>query len=226
MPAGNVAGAVESNHAPARDDDHQRTAPNRPARRTQEQRRAETEQRVVDAAMRLIAAHGSRSITLAEVGEAAGYSRGIVHHHFGSRERLLAAVMADAQRFAVPPYAGDGLEHLCEIVAAYLRNVADRSPSARAFLQLWSEAIAADPVLTPLFAAADASFRGYLADRVRVGIADGTVRADADPAAAAVYLLALLRGIGLQLIATPPPGDFAAIVAEARRATRAAFERR
>ena len=49
------------------------------------------------------------------------------------------------------------------------------------------------------------------------------MRADAHPAAAAVFLLALVRGIGLQLIATPPPGDFAAIVREAQRATSDAF---
>ena len=58
-------------------------------RRTQEQRRAETERRVVDAATELIATSGSRRITLAQVGEAAGYSRGIVYHQFGSRERLV-----------------------------------------------------------------------------------------------------------------------------------------
>jgi AcrR family transcriptional regulator len=195
----------------------------RPVRRTQEQRRAETERRVLDAAMTLIAAHGSRSVTLSEVGEAAGYSRGIVHHHFGSRERLLAAVMEDAQRFAVPAYEGDGLDQIAKIVGAYLRNVADRSPSAAAFLQLWGEAIAGEPLLAPLFARQDAEFRAFLAGRVRAGIADGTVRTDADPAATAVYLMGLLRGIGLQLIATPPPGDFAAIVREAQRAAREAF---
>lgn len=197
--------------------------PDRPVRRTQEQRRAEAERRVLDAAMMLIAAHGSRSITLAQVGEAAGYSRGIVYHHFGSREKLLAAVMADAQRFAVPDYGGDGLEFLSELVAAYLNNVVNRSPAARAFLQLWAESTAADEVLAPLFARQDADFRAFLADRIRAGIADGTVRADADPAAAAVYLVALLRGIGLQLIATPPPDDIPAIVREAQRATRDAF---
>jgi AcrR family transcriptional regulator len=197
--------------------------PDRAVRRTQEERRAETERRVLAAAMALIAAHGSRSVTLAEVGEAAGYSRGIVHHHFGSRERLLAAVMEDAQRFAAPAYEGNGLEQVCGIVEAYLRNVVDRSPPARAFLQLWSEAIAGDPVLVPMFARQDASFRAYLAGRIRAGIADGSVRADADPEAAGVFLLAVLRGTGLQLMATPPPGNFPAIVAEARRATREAF---
>ena len=42
--------------------------------------------------MRLIAAGGVRAVTLAAVGTEAGYSRGIVNHHFGSRRALLDAV--------------------------------------------------------------------------------------------------------------------------------------
>lgn len=195
----------------------------RPARRTQEQRRAETERRVVDAAMALIAHSGSRAVTLAEVGEAAGYSRGIVYHHFGSRERLLEAVVDEAQRFDVPTYQGDGLDHLVRIVEAYLRNVVRRTPSARAFLQLWGEAIAADPVLAPLFARRDADFRQLLANVVRQGVADGSVRPDANPAAAAVLIVALVRGTGLQLIAQPPVRGVPALIREATRSVRAAF---
>ncbi|AEA26602.1 TetR/AcrR family transcriptional regulator [Pseudonocardia benzenivorans] len=195
----------------------------RPARRTQEQRRAETERRVLDAAMALIARSGSRAVTLAEVGEAAGYSRGIVYHHFGSRERLLEAVVDQAQRFDIPGYQGDGLDHLVRIIEAYLRNVVRRTPSARAFLQLWGEAIAADPVLAPLFARRDADFRQLLADVVRQGVADGSVRPDANPAAAAVLIVGLVRGTGLQLIAEPPVRDVPALIQEAARSVRGAF---
>jgi AcrR family transcriptional regulator len=195
----------------------------RPARRTQEQRRAETERRVLDAAMALIARSGSRAVTLAEVGEAAGYSRGIVYHHFGSRERLLEAVVDEAQRFDVPAYQGDGLDHLVRIIEAYLRNVVRRTPSARAFLQLWGEAIAADPVLAPLFARRDADFRQLLANVVCQGVADGSIRPDANPAAAAVLIVALVRGTGLQLIAQPPVGNVPALIGEATRSVRAAF---
>ncbi|MEV6445734.1 TetR/AcrR family transcriptional regulator [Amycolatopsis sp. NPDC051716] len=195
----------------------------RPARRTQEQRRAETERRVVDAAMALIARSGSRAVTLAEVGEAAGYSRGIVYHHFGSRERLLEAVVDEAQRFDVPVYQGDGLDYLVRIIEAYLRNVVRRTPSARAFLQLWGEAIAADPVLAPLFARRDADFRQLLADVVRQGVADGSIRPDANPAAAAVLIVALVRGTGLQLIAQPPVRNVPALIREAARSVRGAF---
>ena len=67
------------------------------------------------------------------------------------------------------------------------------------------------------------SFRHLLADKVREGIGDGSVRADADPEAMAVSLVGLLRGIALQLISTPPPARVKAIIDEAERATRHAL---
>src|SRR5690242_12629279 len=149
-----------------------------PARRTQRQRREETERKVLAAATALIAQQGSRALTLAAVGEAAGYSRGIVSHHFGNRANLLRAVMRDAQAFPVPEVADNAADWLAETVRAYLENVSSRRPSVAAFLQMWGEAIAADPVLMPLYAEQDAGFRRLLAARVRDGIEDGSVRAD------------------------------------------------
>ncbi|QJY48114.1 TetR/AcrR family transcriptional regulator [Pseudonocardia broussonetiae] len=194
-----------------------------PTRRTQEQRRAETARRVLDAATELIARTGSRSVTLAQVGEAAGYSRGIVYHQFGSRERLVEAVLDRAQQLDLPEYAGDGLEHLVGIVESYLRAVSGGSVSTLAFLQLWMEAVAADPVVAPLFARRDEEFRRFLHDAVRRGVADGTVRSDADPDAAGSVLMALLRGAGLQFVATPPVADAPALIREAVRTVRTAF---
>ncbi len=194
-----------------------------PPRRTQKERREETERRVLAAATALIAEHGSRALTLAKVGGAAGYSRGIVSHHFGSRENLLRAVIRDARTFPLPKPGDSAADWLAETVRAYLANITSRSPSARAFLQMWGEAIAADPVLMPLYADHDASFRRLLADRVRDGIRDGSVRRDADPEAMAVALVGLLRGIALQLISTPPPARIPAIIDEAERSTRRAL---
>ena len=193
-------------------------------RRTQEQRRAEAERRVLDAAMTLIAQNGSRAVTLAQVGEAAGYSRGIVHQYFGNRAGLLEAVMGDAGTFDVPDYDGHALDQIADLVASYFRNVVNRTPSSRAFLQLWGEAIAADPVLTPLFAERDASFRTFLANRIKAGIVDGSIRADIDPKSAAVLLLSILRGTGLQLIANPPVRNLPTLIAEARRSVAAALK--
>jgi AcrR family transcriptional regulator len=194
-----------------------------PTRRTQRERREETERKVLAAATALIAQHGSRALTLAEVGEAAGYSRGIVSHHFGSRENLLRAVMRDARTFPLPALEDGAADWLAQTVRAYLEHVTSRRPSAGAFLQMWGEAIAADPVLMPLYAEHDAGFRRLLADKVHEGIRDGSVRADADPEAMAVSLVGLLRGIALQLISTPPPARVEAIIEEAERSTRRAL---
>ena len=89
------------------------------------------------------------------------------------------------------------------------------------------EAIAADPVLMPLFAEHDAGFHRLFAEKVREGMRDGSVRggADADAEAMAVLLVCLSRGIALQLISTPPPARVEAIIDEAERSIRLALGR-
>lgn len=61
-------------------------------RRTQEERRDESEQRMLAAGVRLVAQHGPDKLTLTDVGKSAGYSRGLPAHHFGSREQYLKAL--------------------------------------------------------------------------------------------------------------------------------------
>jgi AcrR family transcriptional regulator len=195
-----------------------------PVRRTQQERREQTERKVIAAATRLIAERGSRALTLAEVGEAAGYSRGIVSHHFGSRENLLRAVLRDAQAISLPQTGESAGAWLADTVRAYLQSISNQRPASRAFLMMWGEAIATDPVLMPLYAEQDARFRRLLADKVREGIGDGSVRADADPEAMAVFLVGLLRGIALQLISTPPLERVEAIIDEAERAIQRALK--
>jgi AcrR family transcriptional regulator len=137
--------------------------------------------------------------------------------------RDIEAVLDLAQQLDLPEYAGNGLEHVVRIVESYVQAVARRTPSTRAFLQLWMEAIAADPVVSPLFAQRDEDFRRLLCDAVRRGVADGSVRSDVDPTAAGALLMALLRGTGLQLIATPPVDDTPALTREAVQTVRRAF---
>jgi AcrR family transcriptional regulator len=171
-------------------------------RRTQQERRATTERRVLDAAIALIARSGSRAVSLAEVGRDAGYSRGIVNHHFGSRAQLLEAVVRDAQQFDVPESDGTGLARITALISTYVATLHERGAAGRAFLLLWAEAVGSDPVLAPLFAERDEWFRGLLADHLRTGIDDGSVRADVDPEAVALALVGLVRGVAMQVMST------------------------
>src|ERR1700724_4301357 len=62
-------------------------------RRTQEERREEAERRILEAAGRIIGKTGVETFTLADVGVAAGYSRGLPAYYFETKSGLLAAVV-------------------------------------------------------------------------------------------------------------------------------------
>ena len=186
-------------------------------RRTQAERRAETRQRVLGAATSLVATHGSRAVSLAAVGEAAGYSRGIVNHHFGSRARLLEELIKYTQQFDVPTDAPTGLGRLKQFVEAYLSGMHERSPRSEAFLKLWTESAGAEPSLAPLFAERDAWFRDLLEQYVRDGISDGSVRPEASPVVAAVAIIGLLRGTAMMALSTARDVPVAELSAEVAR---------
>jgi AcrR family transcriptional regulator len=179
-------------------------APEGQARQTQQQRREKTETALLAAAGQLIVESGVRSLTLARVGERAGYSRGIVTHHFGSKQALLDAVTRTAQSGFVPGIADlpRGLERLLSLVEGYIGRLgADDSPS-RAFLLLWAEAATA-PELAVIFRERDERFRADLQADIVAGLEAGTIRPAVDPGDVSVAILGQLRGIGLQGLLTP-----------------------
>ena len=61
-------------------------------RRTQAQRREEAEQRILDAAVEIIAVRGLDALTLADAGTGAGFSKGLPVHYFSTKNDLVAAV--------------------------------------------------------------------------------------------------------------------------------------
>src|SRR5262245_53212936 len=69
-------------------------APQPRTRRTQAERVAESDRRMLDAATCLIATHGYAAMTLEAIGVEAGYSRQLVAQRFGSKDRLLEALIS------------------------------------------------------------------------------------------------------------------------------------
>ena len=195
-------------------------------RRTQQQRRERTEAALLAAARQLIVESGVRSLTLARVGERAGYSRGIVTHHFGSKQALLGAVARASQSGFVPGIADlpPGLERLLSLIEGYIGRLgADDSPS-RAFLLLWAEAATA-PELTVIFRERDEWFRVGLQADILAGIKAGTIRSTVDPGDISVAILGQLRGIGMQGLLAPGAvnaGRLSAAIAAYWRAALAA----
>jgi AcrR family transcriptional regulator len=60
---------------------------------TQAERSAESSQRLLAAAIALIAEKGFEKTTAAEIGERAGYSRAMVRSRYGTKEALLQSLM-------------------------------------------------------------------------------------------------------------------------------------
>jgi AcrR family transcriptional regulator len=178
------------------------------ARRTQQERREQAEAALLNAAAELAVERGVRSLTLARVGERAGYSRGIVTHHFGSKQALIERLARATQAGFVPGLGGlpPGLDRLLRLINGYVGALGQVGVLNRAFLLLWAEA-ATEPELAPIFRDRDDAFRADLRDDVQAGIADGTIRPDVTPAEAAVEVVGQLRGIALQRLLDPRAVD-------------------
>ncbi|WP_159326905.1 TetR/AcrR family transcriptional regulator [Streptomyces tendae] len=173
-------------------------------RRTQAQRRAEAEAALLRAAAELMDEQGVRSLTLARVGERAGYSRGLVTHHFGSKQSLVERLAHTAQAGFVPGLEGlpPGLDRLLRLIDGYVGQLGRMDVLNRVFLLLWAEA-ATSPDLAPVFRERSEAFRADLREDLTAGIAEGTIRPDVAPDETATALFAQLRGIGMQQLVDP-----------------------
>jgi AcrR family transcriptional regulator len=177
-------------------------------RRTQPERVAESDGRMMSAALRLIGERGYRGTSLAAIGEAAGYSRGLVHERFGSKSGLLWKLVKHMLRVwnhegqARSEASHVGIDALCDLLDNHQRAVAtDRG--IRAFYALMFEALGPTPELVKEFRELHRRFRADIVRTLRAGIAGGTIRADIDPDAQAAILLGSLRGIAFQWLLDP-----------------------
>jgi AcrR family transcriptional regulator len=77
------------------------TPPRRKSRRTQLERRSETQAAILSAAIDLLAEHGYAGFSASGVAARAGVSRGAQEHYFPTRQALMAAATRYAMREAV-----------------------------------------------------------------------------------------------------------------------------
>src|SRR4051794_19114283 len=133
--------------------------------RTQEQRRIDAERRLVRAAAELVGEIGPARVTLANVGERAGYSRGLATHHFGSKgammQWLVDTVTGQFRDAIVEDGQSDSpLDQLRQLICFYFDVVSDLKPMNRARLVLWADAVAsASEDIRPRMVSADREFR-------------------------------------------------------------------
>ena len=160
------------------------------------------------AAVAVVSEEGVSASTFEAIARRSGYSRGLVGQRFGSKLGLIEAVIAylhdGRESFATVSRLDGlpGLEALLTYADYYLRRLSHMG-EAQAYFRLLSWAVADISGFRSVFAAehhrVGARFEGW----IRHGQAEGQIRPDLDPSAAALMVGSQLLGLSIQALIDP-----------------------
>ncbi len=196
-------------------------------RRTQAERRAESEREILLAAVILFGRQGYTSTTLEQIGKKAGYSSALVSLRFGSKEGIAEAIVARLQTRAGsdafdPEDGVAGLASLNRIFTVYSELLRNAEQWMRALFMLMADSLGPLNGKIDLFRAGNENFTAAIERAVREGQEAGEIRTDLDPADAAFEVLAAVRGATLLWLLDPKKVD----VVEAIQRLRVSTEER
>ena len=115
-------------------------------RMTQAERTDLSDRLMRDATIELIVAQGTAATTLKEVGEKAGYSRGLAGYRFGSKDALFSFVVRSLgedwlQKLTAVTAGKVAYEAICAATDEHYRFCAASPIHVRAFYTLWFESV-------------------------------------------------------------------------------------
>lgn len=155
---------------------------------------SDTRQRIIEAALELMAERGMSGVTMSAVAKSAGIARQTLYNHFPSVEDIAAAALeahrvdiGDDLRVMLGTYANpaDQLAHLVRHVAA---SAAHHAP-----LPMFRDGLSAEVRAT--LAEHDDAMRSVIAEVLRTGKASGDFRTDLDPDRDAHLVQAMLQRV-------------------------------
>ena len=175
-------------------------------RRTQAQRRARSRALILDAAVKLLATRGYAGTSLAEIGKAAGLSRGMRTYHFGTKEACMLAVVTSIREGVVARLQAvetHGVEALERLIDTYFDGLRSDPDHAKAMYVIFIEGITGAPGLRPAVAQANDLLRCRIVSLVREAVGAGQAASGVNPEAVATLLEGTMRGIAQQWLADP-----------------------
>jgi AcrR family transcriptional regulator len=185
-------------------------------RMTQAERTALSDQRMFEAAIELINERGTQKTTLKEIGERAGYSRGLASYRFGSKDGLMLELF---ERF-------DELwkQHLQNYItnAGGLKAVQQASNALRDFLKkqsrylramylLWYESLGYESDMRRMLAEHHDVYRNDAKVWIEQGIATGEIKSTVDATQFAAQYCAFIFGIVYQWVVSSEALDIDAV---------------
>lgn len=177
-------------------------------RRTQAERTALSDQRMLDAAVALICERGAAGTTLKDVGERAGYSRGLASYRFRSKGGLSAFIirsigeswLRELRRMVKDKV---GVEAIAVATDAHFRFIVEGSDHIRAFYMLWFDSIGPDAEVKQVVANIHERRRRDVAAWIQTGIDAGQISPEVDIAGTSEQFCAAIIGIVYQWLVTP-----------------------
>jgi AcrR family transcriptional regulator len=173
------------------------------------ERRARTRTQLLEAAARVYARRGFESATLDEVAEEAGFTKGAVYDHFGSKEKLLFALLDEylsvqiAEQIALFDPAAETAERPRAGADRWMRGLDEDPDSFRLFVEAWVRSQRDDGLREQVLAGMD-SWRETLTGFGRARTADGEFEVpEAMLERFATVMLAL--GIGMSIVRLADP---------------------
>jgi AcrR family transcriptional regulator len=196
-------------------------------RQTQEERREEAERRILEAAVRIIAKDGVETFTLADVGEEAGYSRGLPAHYFKTKSGLLEAVVKYLVNHYFRRATFRGRRHITidDIVTevSSFIEVAKKNPlAAKAFMSAMAGSLNSPP-LSEAFQKHNANVIAKYEEGILNGIKHGEITPGIRAHSWAVMLVAATRGIVTQWLLHPEKVDLEMLQDDLEQAIRHCF---
>lgn len=192
--------------------------------RTQAERTALSDDRMFESAKQIIVEKGTHNTTLKEVGERAGYSRGLASNRFGSKEGLFSQMVRDfnkrwaeeLQRFVGTKTGLSAYIAAFDAVEFFLLRY---SEEMRALYILWFESMSSHDEVRSRLAANHMAYRRDAERWVREGIEQGTIRPSIDPLCFAVEFASLIFGLIYQWLVQPDAINIYAVFQHYRRSS-------
>ncbi|MFE9623078.1 TetR/AcrR family transcriptional regulator [Streptomyces sp. NPDC006527] len=181
-------------------------------RRGVERRRA-----MVDAAIELFARQGVRGTGVAAIAERVGATPSALIHHFGSKDGLVRAVLEEADRRALERLSiTQGAEPtLDEAFDWFIRDAEHTAATERDLAALHTtltaENLEPGSVLHTWFRDRGRALRAHLVCLFTRAAADGSARADVNPAVLAAETAAFIEGAHLLWLLDPEQVDLASV---------------
>lgn len=176
-------------------------------RQTQAERRETAERAILEAAKLIVAEKGLEELSMNEVGEAAGYSRALPAHYFGSKSALIHA-LADhilagyAERMRSGSTPSQGLDMLLDLIRFCIDDAIENEESLRAYQTILINGITR-PELKPLVDRMIQQSINDIAGLIILAQEFGDVRTDIDAYAEASIIIASMRGVMFQWLINP-----------------------